>query len=42
MDLAEDFIQNVIKYTIDKCPEDLKFLENRLKIPYVFGFNIIG
>jgi asparaginyl-tRNA synthetase len=30
MDLAEDFIQNVIKYTLDKCPEDLKFLENRL------------
>jgi asparaginyl-tRNA synthetase len=24
MDLAEDFIQYV-KYTIDKCPEDLKF-----------------
>ncbi len=30
MDLAEDFIQNVIKYTIDKCGDDLKFLENRL------------
>ena len=30
MDLAEDFIQNVIKYTMDKCAEDLKFLENRL------------
>jgi asparaginyl-tRNA synthetase len=30
MDLAEDFIQYVIKYTIDKCPEDLKFLETRL------------
>jgi asparaginyl-tRNA synthetase len=27
MDLAEDFIQYVIKYTMDKCPEDLKFLE---------------
>jgi asparaginyl-tRNA synthetase len=25
MDLAEDFIQYVIKYTLDKCPEDLKF-----------------
>jgi aspartyl/asparaginyl-tRNA synthetase len=25
MDLAEDFIQYVIKYTMDKCPEDLKF-----------------
>jgi asparaginyl-tRNA synthetase len=24
MDLAEDFIQYVIKYTMDKCPEDLK------------------
>jgi asparaginyl-tRNA synthetase len=23
MDLAEDFIQYVIKYTMDKCPEDL-------------------
>jgi asparaginyl-tRNA synthetase len=24
MDLAEDFIQYVIKYTMDKCAEDLK------------------
>ena len=30
MDLAEDFIQYVIKYTMDKCPDDLKFLEGRL------------
>ncbi len=30
MDLAEDFIQYVIKYTIDNCAEDLKFLESRL------------
>ena len=30
MDLAEDFIQYVIKYTLDKCQEDLKFLEERL------------
>ena len=30
MDLAEDFIQYVIKYTLEKCPEDLKFLETRL------------
>ena len=30
MDLAEDFIQNVIKYTINKCQDDLKFLESRL------------
>ncbi|WP_293871845.1 asparagine--tRNA ligase [Flavobacterium sp.] len=30
MDLAEDFIQYVIKYTLDKCQEDLKFLEGRL------------
>jgi asparaginyl-tRNA synthetase len=29
MDLAEDFIQ-YIKYTLDKCPDDLKFLEGRL------------
>jgi asparaginyl-tRNA synthetase len=29
MDLAEDFIQYVIKYALDKCPEDLKFLEGR-------------
>jgi asparaginyl-tRNA synthetase len=29
MDLAEDFIQYVIKYT-DKCQDDLKFLETRL------------
>jgi asparaginyl-tRNA synthetase len=30
MDLAEDFIQYVIKYVLDKCPDDLKFLEGRL------------
>jgi asparaginyl-tRNA synthetase len=30
MDLAEDFIQYVIKYTLDKCQDDLKFLETRL------------
>lgn len=30
MDLAEDFIQYVIRYTMDKCSDDLKFLEQRL------------
>ena len=30
MDLAEDFIRYVIKYTVDKCGDDLKFLEGRL------------
>ncbi len=30
MDLAEDFIKYVIKYTLDKCSDDLKFLEGRL------------
>ncbi|MFD2892416.1 asparagine--tRNA ligase [Flavobacterium chuncheonense] len=30
MDLAEDFIKYVIKYTLDKCADDLKFLEERL------------
>jgi asparaginyl-tRNA synthetase len=30
MDLAEDFIKYVIKYTVDKCGDDLKFLEGRL------------
>ena len=30
MDLAEDFIQYVIKYTLDHCTDDLKFLESRL------------
>nr|WP_317631235.1 asparagine--tRNA ligase [uncultured Flavobacterium sp.] len=30
MDLAEDFIKYVIKYTLDKCGDDLKFLEQRL------------
>ena len=30
MDLAEDFIQYVIKYTMGKCQDDLKFLEGRL------------
>jgi len=30
MDLAEDFIQYVIKYVLDKCPDDLAFLNQRL------------
>ncbi|MFT3794916.1 asparagine--tRNA ligase [Flavobacterium sp.] len=30
MDLAEDFIQYVIKYAMDRCADDLKFLEGRL------------
>ena len=30
MDLAEDFIKFVIKFTLDKCEDDLKFLESRL------------
>jgi asparaginyl-tRNA synthetase len=30
MDLAEDFIKYVIKYTVTKCEDDLKFLESRL------------
>lgn len=31
MDLAEDFIKYVIKYVLEKCPDDLTFLEQRLK-----------
>jgi asparaginyl-tRNA synthetase len=30
MDLAEDFIKYVIRYTMDRCADDLKFLEGRL------------
>jgi asparaginyl-tRNA synthetase len=30
MDLAEDFIKFVVKYTMEKCQDDLKFLESRL------------
>ena len=30
MDLAEDFIKNVIEYILEHCQEDLEFLENRL------------
>ena len=30
MDLAEDFIQYVVKYAVEKCGDDLKFLEGRL------------
>jgi len=30
MDLAEDFIQYVVKYALDHCADDLEFLENRL------------
>lgn len=30
MDLAEDFIQYVIKYAMERCGDDLKFLDQRL------------
>ncbi|MBT8262145.1 MAG: asparagine--tRNA ligase [Bacteroidia bacterium] len=30
MDLAEDFIKYVVKYTLENCSDDLEFLENRL------------
>jgi asparaginyl-tRNA synthetase len=30
MDLAEDFIKNVLAYVLEHCPEDLEFLEKRL------------
>lgn len=30
MDLAEDFIQYVIKYAVDNCADDLQFLQSRL------------
>ncbi|WP_445383168.1 asparagine--tRNA ligase [Robiginitalea sp. IMCC43444] len=30
MDLAEDFIQQVIRYILEHCQEDLEFLEKRL------------
>ena len=30
MDLAEDFIQYVIKYVLENCKDDLSFLESRL------------
>lgn len=31
MDLAQDFITYVIKYVLDNCEEDLRFLEERLQ-----------
>lgn len=30
MDLAEDFIQYIVRYALDNCMDDLTFLENRL------------
>lgn len=30
MDLAEDFIKYVIKYTLEKCEDDIRFLDQRL------------
>ena len=30
MDLAQDFIQNVLKYILENCSDDLNFLEKRL------------
>ena len=30
MDLAEDFIKNVVKYVLKNCSEDLEFLQERL------------
>lgn len=31
MDLAEDFIQEIIRYVLEHCQEDLRFLETRLQ-----------
>jgi asparaginyl-tRNA synthetase len=31
MDLAEDFIKEVIKYTLENCADDIAFLEQRLE-----------
>lgn len=31
MDLAEDFLQYLVRYALDHCLDDLQFLENRLK-----------
>ncbi|MES2733790.1 MAG: asparagine--tRNA ligase [Bacteroidota bacterium] len=31
MDLAEDFLKYLVQYALDNCPDDLLFLENRLK-----------
>ncbi|MDN3709646.1 asparagine--tRNA ligase [Myroides ceti] len=31
MDLAEDFIKSIIRHVMEKCEDDLKFLEQRLK-----------
>lgn len=30
MDLAEDFLKEVIKYVVDACPDDLQFLSDRI------------
>jgi len=30
MNLAEDFLKYLVKYVLETCPDDLKFLENRL------------
>ncbi len=30
MNLAEDFLKSLVKYVLETCPDDLKFLENRL------------
>lgn len=31
MNLAEDFVKTVIRYALQHCPDDLAFLDNRLK-----------
>ena len=31
MDLAENFIKNVLRYTLDNCQDDLQFLDSRLR-----------
>lgn len=30
MNLAEDFLKSLVRYVLETCPDDLKFLENRL------------
>jgi len=42
MDLAEDFIKNVVNYVLEHCIEDLEFLEERLlNVTYTEAIDIL-
>lgn len=41
MDLAEDFVKYLIKYALENCPDDLKFLDNMIDKGLIERLNFV-